>query len=585
MAFRFYTDQITSDAANASLIQAARGDAIIFTRSARYIAGGTNAHVVFLKASSTLAIDGELYSGSGATVTTAAGSTVTQVRVGESGLVSSAGGVGIDFAGKSATLLNAGEVSGTTAINSVAAATRIGNDGALTGSAYAISLSSADARVDNRGDVSSAGIGIILTGGTTNQVVTNSGAVSALGGTGVLVLTHGDATVANSGTITGALGVSITTYTADEAGERRFENTGTVSGTAAAFSGSYGDDVVMNAGTLIGRTLLLAGDDTYDGRGGTAGRVDGGDGDDTLTGGDLGRDVLIGGAGDDVLSGGAGNDILMPGLRNGQDVDYVDGGAGRDLVSFADIATGVTIRLYDDFIYDPTLVLTSIEGAIGGSGDDTFLGDAGANRFYGGDGDDTLDGNEGRDLLVGGAGNDRYYGDNLDTIIERANGGDDVLTVYESAVLPLNVETLVLSGKAFAGKGNAQDNSLLGNSMGNILDGRGGNDYLQGGGGADDFEISGSYFKTGVVTIGDFATGVDNIEIFGGTTIPDADKGQLAAKYFYVGTAAHDADDRFIFNPTTHALLYDADGTGGIAAIQIATVDGTAPVAADIVIY
>jgi Ca2+-binding RTX toxin-like protein len=49
--------------------------------------------------------------------------------------------------------------------------------------------------------------------------------------------------------------------------------------------------------------------------------------------------------------------------------------------------------------------------------------------------------------------------------------------------------------------------------------------------------------------------------------------GALGVDAFWGGagiTASHDATDRILYNKTTGALYYDADGTGATAAVQIA---------------
>ena len=53
--------------------------------------------------------------------------------------------------------------------------------------------------------------------------------------------------------------------------------------------------------------------------------------------------------------------------------------------------------------------------------------------------------------------------------------------------------------------------------------------------------------------------------------------GVLAAGAFHSGTVniATQADDRIIYNTSTGALFYDADGTGSTAAIQFATIGST----------
>jgi Ca2+-binding RTX toxin-like protein len=45
----------------------------------------------------------------------------------------------------------------------------------------------------------------------------------------------------------------------------------------------------------------------------------------------------------------------------------------------------------------------------------------------------------------------------------------------------------------------------------------------------------------------------------------------MKAEYFRVGTSALDANDYLVYNQTTGALSYDADGSGGGAAIRFLT--------------
>jgi Ca2+-binding RTX toxin-like protein len=188
-------------------------------------------------------------------------------------------------------------------------------------------------------------------------------------------------------------------------------------------------------------------------------KLDGGPGDDVLTGADSndslaggeGNDRLVGAKGADNMLGDAGNDTLV--WNNGDGTDTQDGGAGNDLAEFNGAAT-----LGDDVVLDPdqnpgqvklqrtNLVNITIHSTterfqvngLGGAdsitahdgvGARTLLsvdGGAGADTVNGSDGPDLIAGGEDNDVLNGGGGDDRIVGDRGNDTMS-GGAGDDTL--------------------------------------------------------------------------------------------------------------------------------------------------------------
>ncbi|WP_293541529.1 M10 family metallopeptidase C-terminal domain-containing protein [Phenylobacterium sp.] len=139
-----------------------------------------------------------------------------------------------------------------------------------------------------------------------------------------------------------------------------------------------------------------------------------------------------------------------------------------------------------------------IENAIGGTGNDTILGNNLNNRLEGGAGRDTLQGGEGADTLIGGAGDDRYViSDTNDLITEAASEGTDTVDIAIAVAggtytLGANIEgAIVTSTVAYNVIGNSLNNQLYGNSASNRIEGGSGNDTLWDRGGGGDTLIGG----------------------------------------------------------------------------------------------
>ena len=216
-----------------------------------------------------------------------------------------------------------------------------------------------------------------------------------------------------------------------------------------------------------------AGNDTIDASGLPPGTItltlDGGIGDDTLTGAQ-GIETLLGGAGNDLLNGGASADFMLGGTGN--DVYVVDNsvdqvienaGEGNDTV-FASIDYRLTANV-DNLILQ-------------GGADLQGFGNSAANAIFGNTGNNILDGDAGSDTMTGGAGNDAYIVDNTgDIVVENPGEGDDTVFASTNYALTANVENLILQGAGdLQGQGNNLINRIFGNSGSNLLDGGAGAD-------------------------------------------------------------------------------------------------------------
>jgi serralysin len=144
------------------------------------------------------------------------------------------------------------------------------------------------------------------------------------------------------------------------------------------------------------------------------------------------------------------------------------------------------------------------------------------------------------------------------SLIENATGGSG------SDLVVGNTAANVLAG----GSGADRLNGLAG---ADILGGGLGNDLLTGGVGNDVFTFDTSLNRTtNVDRIVDFSVD-DTIRLENAVFSTLAKAGPLSPAAFWTGPAAHDADDRILYDSRTGSVLYDADGSGQVAAVPFAT--------------
>ena len=286
----------------------------------------------------------------------------------------------------------------------------------------------------------------------------------------------------------------------------------------------------------------------------------GGRGNDDLSGG-AGNDTLDGGTGRDTMRGGSGNDTYLIGDNNDKIIEYIN--QGIDTVS-------VTASFVPEFSYR---LGEHVENLHGGAYIDKFegFGNALDNEIIGGySSNNYLYGGAGNDTIVGGykSGNFLYGGD----------GNDTLLTASPQSLNYMN------GGKGndtLTGSENGYGDTLIGGAGNDKITGLYGADIMTGGAGADRFiynnpdEANGTdpvTDKPAVDRITDFSVADDTIVVsaagFGGGLKAGA---AITSKQFTLGVAATDKSDRFIYNSSDGALLFDVDGSGSTAATQLAS--------------
>ncbi|WP_176445065.1 calcium-binding protein [Maliponia aquimaris] len=316
---------------------------------------------------------------------------------------------------------------------------------------------------------------------------------------------------------------------------------------------------------------------------------------DTIRG-DAGKNILFGYGGNDVILGFGGDDVI----RGGAGADTLDGGDGLDWVRYLGSPTGVTVSLVAGVVGiggdAEGDVLTGFENIQGSEHSDRLFGDAGDNYIWGFTGSDYIDGGAGNDSIRGGEGADTMLGgDGIDTLqyvdlpegvridlrvgvtgFQSASGGEaqgDVISGFENVFGGDGDDHLT---------GDAGRNYLYGYAGNDTLAGREGRDVLKGFAGADHFVFDTALAASNVDRILDFESGVDTIvlnrAIFGALALGDLDASAFLASDTPVATSA---DHRILYETDTGTLYYDADGSGGAAAVAFAQLTSLPTISAD----
>ncbi|MFA7280878.1 MAG: M10 family metallopeptidase, partial [Sterolibacterium sp.] len=349
---------------------------------------------------------------------------------------------------------------------------------------------------------------------------------------------------------------------------------------------------------------------------------------DTLAGSSA-NDNLQGNGGNDTLSGSAGNDTM----DGGTGVDKLIGGTDDDTYIVSNTSDKVvedanggidTVRASVSWTLGNNLENLELTGTdnLAGTGnalDNVISGNAGGNLLSGKEGLDTIDGGEGADIYLISLGAEHPAAEikdsginGIDEVRFSSSTKDSTLKLFaddsglERAVIgkgkgaaadisgttALNLDASE-APSALTIQGNYGANRLTGTAYGDLIlasngsdqisggagddtiSGGLGNDTLTGGDGADFFLFNSTAGTTNKDLITDFETGTDKILLSLKLFKALGAVGDMGEAQFWSGSGVvkgHDADDRIVYNTSTGALYYDADGSKPGAPVQIVVI-------------
>jgi Ca2+-binding RTX toxin-like protein len=174
-----------------------------------------------------------------------------------------------------------------------------------------------------------------------------------------------------------------------------------------------------------------------------------------------------------------------------------------------------------------------------------------------------------------------YDGDGKADILWR-NSATGVNAIWKSAnsatsqsVSPISDQNWAVLDGLESGdllRGGAGANTLYGTINADVLYGAAGADTMTGGLGVDQFRYLNA--AEGQDSITDFASGIDKIQVVGSGFGGLAAGALSGAKFIAGASPVANQAAQFLYNTTTGVLAFDADGAGGVAAVNLVTLVG-----------